>query len=94
MSWAGALYFKHLKNPDGPSTNRKNPTISGLRPYLRALSPLGSISGRARSDTPAMNMTRREEHEEEEVDEVKREFKIKLLDTYNGHRAKLTPWLM
>jgi hypothetical protein len=68
--------------------------MSGLRPYPRALSPSGSISGRARSDTPAINTTRREEHEEEEVDKVKREFKIKLLDTYNGHRAKLTPWLI
>jgi hypothetical protein len=38
-----------------------------------------------------MNMTRREEYEEEEADEVKREFKIKLLDTYNGHRVKLIP---
>jgi hypothetical protein len=63
--------------------------MSGLRLYLRALSPSGSILGRARSDTPATNMTRREEHEEEEVDEVKKEFKIKLLDIYNGHRAKL-----
>jgi hypothetical protein len=48
------------------------------------------MSGRVRSDMPATNTTRREEYEEEEVDEVKREFKIKLLDTYDGHRAKLT----
>jgi hypothetical protein len=68
--------------------------MSGLRPHLRAPSPSGSMLGRARSDTPATNTTRREEHEEEEADEVKREFKIKLPDTYNGHRAKLTPWLM
>jgi hypothetical protein len=68
--------------------------MSGSRPHPRALSPLGSMSGRARSDTPATNTTRREEYEEEEVDKVKREFKIKLLDTYKGHRAKLIPWLM
>jgi hypothetical protein len=68
--------------------------MSGSRPYLRAPSPSGSMLGRARSDTPATNMTRREEYEEEEADEVKREFKIKLLDTYDGHRAKLIPWLM
>jgi hypothetical protein len=68
--------------------------MSRLRPHLRALSPSGSILGKVRSDTPATNMTRREEYEEEEVDEVKREFKIKLLDTYNGHRAKLIPWLI
>jgi hypothetical protein len=63
--------------------------MSGLRLYLRALSPSGSISGRAGLNTPAINMTRREEYEEEEVDKGKREFKIKLLDIYNGHRAKL-----
>jgi hypothetical protein len=50
--------------------------------------------GKARLDTPATNITRREEHEEEEVDKVKREFKIKLLDTYNSHRIKLIPWLI
>jgi hypothetical protein len=68
--------------------------MSRLRLYLRALSPLGSVSGRARSDTPATNMTHWEEHEEEEVNKVRREFKIKLLDTYNGHRAKLILWLI
>jgi hypothetical protein len=94
MSWARALYFKHLKNPDGPSMNKKNSTMSGLRPYPRALSPSGSILGRVRSDTPATNMTCWEEYEEEEVNEVKREFKIKLLDIYNGYRAKLIPWLI
>jgi hypothetical protein len=65
--------------------------MSGSRPHPRAPSPSGSISGRVRSDTPATNTTRREEHEEEEADEVKREFKIKLPDTYDGHRAKLIP---
>jgi hypothetical protein len=68
--------------------------MSGSRLYPRAPSPSGSILGRARSDMPAINTTRREEYEEEEVDEVKREFKIKLLDTYNSHRAKLIPWLI
>jgi hypothetical protein len=68
--------------------------MSGLRPHLRAPSPSGSISGRARLDTPATNTTRREEYEEEEVNKVKREFKIKLLNTYNGHRAKLILWLI
>jgi hypothetical protein len=63
--------------------------MSGSRLYLRALSPSGSVSGRVRLDTPATNITRREEYEEEEVNKVKREFKIKLLDTYNGHRVKL-----
>jgi hypothetical protein len=68
--------------------------MSRSRLYLRAPSPLGSVLGRARSDTPATNTTRWEEHEEEEVDKVRREFKIKLLDTYNGYRAKLIPWLI
>jgi hypothetical protein len=65
--------------------------MSGLRPYPRAPSPLGSIAGRARSDTLTTNVTRREEPEEVEVEEVKREFKIKLPDTYDGNRVKLTP---
>jgi hypothetical protein len=68
--------------------------MSRSRPYPRAPSPSGSITGRARSDTPTINITRREELEEVEVKEVKREFKIKLPDTYNGNRAKLTPWLI
>jgi len=68
--------------------------MSRLRLYLRALSPLGSISGRVRSDTPAINTTCQEEYKEEEIDKVKREFKIKLLDTYNSHKAKLIPWLI
>jgi hypothetical protein len=68
--------------------------MSGLRLYPRAPSPSGSILGRVRLDTPATNITRREEYKDEEVDKVKREFKIKLLDTYNGHRVKLIPWLI
>jgi hypothetical protein len=52
---------------------------------------MGSIAGRARLDTLTTNTTRREEPEEAEVEEVKREFKIKLLDIYNSNRAKLTP---
>jgi hypothetical protein len=68
--------------------------MSRLRPHLRALSPSGSILGRARSDMPAINTTHKEEYEEEEADEVKREFKIKLPDTYNSHKAKLTLWLI
>jgi hypothetical protein len=68
--------------------------MSRLRPYLRAPSPSGNILGRVRSDTPAINTTRYEELEDIEVKEVKREFKIKLPDTYDGHRVKLTPWLI
>ena len=52
------------------------------------------MAGRARSDIPTMNTTRREELDETKVEEVKREFKIKLPDTYDGNRAKLTPWLI
>ena len=59
--------------------------MSGSRPHPRAPSPSGSMSGRVRSDTPATNMTRWEEPDDMEVEEVKREFKIKLLDTYDGH---------
>jgi hypothetical protein len=69
----------------------KNTTISRSRPHLRALSLIGSVIGRVRLDIPIINTTYREEPEELEVKEVKREFKIKLLDTYDSNRAKLTP---
>jgi hypothetical protein len=65
--------------------------MSRSRPYPRAPSPSGNIISKARLDTPTMNTTRREEPEETEAEEVKREFKIKLPDTYNSNRAKLTP---
>ena len=50
---------------------------------------MGNVIGRARLDIPTMNITYREELEEIEVKEVKREFKIKLLDIYNSNRVKL-----
>jgi hypothetical protein len=50
-----------------------------------------SIAGKARLDIPIINTTYYKELEEVEVKEVKREFKIKLLDIYDNNRAKLTP---
>jgi hypothetical protein len=49
------------------------------------------VANRARLDMPIINTTHREELEEIKVKEVKREFKIKLLDIYNSNRVKLTP---
>ena len=63
--------------------------MSRSRLYPRALSPSGSILGRARLDIPATSIAHREEPDNIEVKEVKREFKIKLPDTYSGDRAKL-----
>jgi hypothetical protein len=40
---------------------------------------------------PIINTIYYKELEEIEVKEVKREFKIKLLDIYNSNRVKLTP---
>ena len=62
-----------------------------LRLYLRVPSLLRSIIGRARLDTPIINTIRREEPDKIEIKEVKREFKIKLLDIYNSNRVKLIP---
>jgi hypothetical protein len=52
---------------------------------------MGSVIGKARLDTLIINTMRRKEPDKPEVKEVKREFKIKLLDIYNSNKAKLTP---
>jgi hypothetical protein len=65
--------------------------MSRLRLYLRALSPTGSIAGKARLDISIINTTRYKELKEPEIKEVKREFKIKLLNTYNSNKVKLIP---